>query len=73
MPLKAVLDTEIGLLPEAQIAGRRSFFHPAVNKARQDVALLQCLRRAAQAAEVNRHGRLTGVSLDLLSDFPADR
>ena len=55
MEFKAILSTEIGLLSEAEIAGGGSPFHPAENKARQDVALLQSLRRTAKAGASRLH------------------
>jgi len=55
MKFYAILNTEIGLLPEAEIAGRGSLLFPTENKTRQDMALLQLLHRAAKAAGANRH------------------
>lgn len=49
MEFKAILNTEIGLLYEAEIAGLGSFFHPVENKAREDVTLLQFLHPTAKA------------------------
>src|SRR6266446_7937559 len=54
MEFKAILSTKIGLLSEAEIAGGGSPFHPAENKARKDVALLQSLRHTAKAAGASR-------------------
>jgi hypothetical protein len=62
MQFKSVLNAEIGLPPAAQIAGRGSLFHPAENKARQNVALLQLLGCTAKTARGGRHLKIVKVS-----------
>src|SRR6266851_5968523 len=61
MTFKPILNTEIGLLSEAEIAGRGSCFHPPENKARKDVALLQFLHHTAKAAGAIRLFHCLGV------------